>query len=514
MAGRGANLLITRREFAAMHPGREEYDTDMFYVGIANNILKTVNKVLSNDDIDVTRQRHIALTIAGYVEDIVAGNGVFEAFMSLCEKKYGRTLPFYDTDNDPTFDVRSMPSISALRFLIWYALNDLDEGRLINPMNEGIEILASMAGIEIMSKMLDAPDTPMRPVLMPEKDCGTPVIFQVREMCWWLLSCCYLTRCHEDVLEDAQYDLEEWFNDNPLFNDTIADDQMVYGAYSYLPFNVKCGPLALYPYEWLAAIIKGNPEPCEKKFIKDLDGIECRPYQLYKYKRVNTKSATLLTQDGDEIKQTSSSYVGEVFPSNIKKDDSGYMMMLKWGDEWYQLGISVSSLSGEAFDKIYEHLAKKKMEDKLRFTHYIKLTNGKRIGTNESIEDTNKLFGFDKLPTTQDNHLDLEHFADAKNILWYLDDRGDIDLVPDVAHLVKFKGNKLYDKEEATHDGPMILFERSMMSDEARKYIIDNNLIPDAAMISAISPREGHKLLQTNIRFFYDYTLRGDLRLG
>ncbi|MDE6205958.1 MAG: DUF3843 family protein, partial [Duncaniella sp.] len=77
---------------------------------------------------------------------------------------------------------------------------------------------------------------------------------------------------------------------------------------------------------------------------------------------------------------------------------------------------------------------------------------------------------------------------------------------------IKLRGNKFYDKAEATADGISLICNQSMTTPEMRQYMIDNNILADAAMNSVISEAAGRQLFQENIRFFNDYYSRDTLK--
>lgn len=351
-----SNQLITRREFAAMHFGKEEYDSDQFYVKLANGINQLLLANFKGDKyITPFYTRKASLMLAAYVEDIVAGNGVFTAFMLLHKEKFGRLLPFYDLDSAPTFSP-DMPSLSAIKFLLWYVLNDANPDTILNPMNEGIEEFAHFIGLTIMESIKNAPDTPMRPEIKPESECGVPEIFQIRELCLWLVTECYLTKV--DNIEKLSNDTYDFLHDIFKKTGNIEVDQIEYGVYSYLPYNVLVGPLALPAYKWLAAIISVEPEPYEKKILNKLQSFESQSFDFYRYAKIAKKSAQLISVDGKVLKLSADTMPNGEMPNYIKVGDTAFMSLVKYGNSWNLSGLSLMSLDAEVFDQIKSGLEK------------------------------------------------------------------------------------------------------------------------------------------------------------
>ena len=95
---------ITRLEFCATHFNAAQFPTDMFYVGLANRIYPVIQKFFSTQPRFKTEvSKRMAITLACYVEDLVAGSGIWAAFSSLYQKKYGNSFPFYDIREQTSF---------------------------------------------------------------------------------------------------------------------------------------------------------------------------------------------------------------------------------------------------------------------------------------------------------------------------------------------------------------------------------------------------------------------------
>ncbi len=89
------SIRITRLEFSVTHYNGGQFPSDMFYVGLANRIYPTIHKVFSTQPGFTTEVSKLAaITLAAYVEDLVAGSGIWAAFTSLYKKKYGNAFPF------------------------------------------------------------------------------------------------------------------------------------------------------------------------------------------------------------------------------------------------------------------------------------------------------------------------------------------------------------------------------------------------------------------------------------
>ena len=129
---------ITRLEFCATHFNAEQFPSDMFYVGLANRIYPTIQKVFSAQPGFTTEvSKRMSIILACYVEDLVSGSGVWAAFTSLYKKKYGNSFPFYNIREQSSIFLYNdeFPSFHAVLFLLWYVANGVNPETVLNPNN-------------------------------------------------------------------------------------------------------------------------------------------------------------------------------------------------------------------------------------------------------------------------------------------------------------------------------------------------------------------------------------------
>ena len=114
-------------DFTHAHPsGKRAYPTDSYYTRLANSILED----FCNAGIDLEAKtesifRYASITLACYMEDIVADSGQWRAFSDLCRQMFGWPVPVYhDKDEEYYTDE---PSMMAVRFLIWHAATEMDD---------------------------------------------------------------------------------------------------------------------------------------------------------------------------------------------------------------------------------------------------------------------------------------------------------------------------------------------------------------------------------------------------
>lgn len=506
---------ITRLEFAQTHYFNEQYDTDFFYVGIANDILKLLNNRLKDQEIPTyaTRKR-TAITIAAHLEDLISGSHIWDAFLSLYQKMYNRPFPFYDVTEDPTYQLKGIPSMSSLRFLLWYEFNNAEPDIFLNPKNPFIELFASEIGMIITSKEEEIPESYFRPCIRSEKESDLPAIYQIRHLCQWLTSNCYLTRAHDyrSLFEDAQ----EMFN--PIFDSMNQKDpeKLLYSISTYIPFNTKIGPLALYPYEWLAEIIALEPLPSEKKYIKILREFKSQPVDFYQLKKVNKKSALLETVSGHEINLSAETFKDGIIPDFYTAQSTMETSLIYYDKAWGINGIAICPLPAELFGKIKQAYTYNQQYQQSNYDYYFKKL-GKRIGVAKDYQSLVRLIPELENASTPHQHelnIDPSYLKDAKYILYFLNNDGNLTLIPDLGVALKIDDNPYYDPKLARSRGIMLLLNTELADQEFRNYIVEHNLIPEAAINSTESSEAGLRILQENIGFISRLPMRDTLNFS
>ncbi len=497
---------ITGRDFSYFHVGGMQYPSDIFYARLANEIYPIINDAFkSNSALTPDISKRTALNIACYLEDLVAGNGIWAAFTSLHEKKYGRKLPFYDENEIPDIVTPysdDMPSLQAVQFLLWYSINGAKPDIVFNPCNQTIAMLAMTLTLKLTEAFEEAPETPARPAIMPESELGIPVFYQIRNLCLWLCERCYLTRVPdlETLTEDFADFLDQAFG---VFDN--SQSQINYGISSFVPFNALIGPLGITPQEWLAEIVELYHEDEEEEYIPMLRQLRSLPYSFYSYKEVNGDNAVIISKDGEEMLLSAMTMPGEKFAPDIKKGCCSMMSLVYFDGSWVMNSLCLQPLPGKLFKEAQEehNLVKKQNADS--YKSIMKALKNKRIGVCKNYDEYLSFFdGADdcksKIPAK-----DYKALNDVDNLLYFVNDNSEVTLLPNYGDCVKIRGNKYYNKVEAHAMALSLILNHDLGTPDFRRYIIENNLIPDAALSSSISKEAGRRLFQKNIRFLSDY---------
>lgn len=507
-----APYKITRLEFSATHFDAKQFPSDMFYVGLANRIYPVIQKVFSTQPKFPTEvSKRMAIILACYVEDLVAGSGIWAAFTSLYKKKYGNSFPFYNIKEHSSlfpYDDET-PSFHAVLFLLWYVANGVNPEIILNPNNPALRMLALTLLPDLLKAYDDAPETPARPILMPEEVIGIPLFYQIRNLCTWLCDGCYLTRINDK--KKATKDFEDFISH--VFQSVGSEDKDAeeYALESFLPMNALIGPLAIPAHEWLAEIVSLYHEPEEEMYVPILAALRSRPYEYYRYVTVSESELVLKDTNGEMLTLSASTMPGERFAPEIAPGKSALLSLVFLDGVWLMNGFSLQCLPPEIYNDCHKAHCEKVKQRKETYKYLLKAFHKQRIGVCGSYEEYMKLAYGDNAPKANGDSKLLADIQDAGNLLYFLNRDGIVSILPGWATCVKIKDNPYYDEEDASHDGLSLIFDHSLSTPDMREYIIKNKLIPDAALNSAISPESGRKLFQKNIRFFNDYTNRDSM---
>lgn len=510
---RGPKAMITRAEYCDYNMHGAQFDTDPYYVGVANKLLRTLESMVgTGNEFSVRTLKRTALTLTAYVADLVSGLGVWEAFENLCRKKYGYRIPFDDdeaerellTDIDP-----ELPKLAAVRFLLWYCLGQEKCDTLLNPHNTFLNMAAMSITLNLVSAYDKAPDTPSR-MPLNEDYIPAPLFFQIRETCRSLCKNIYLTRVFDldDIIDKADDSLGE------ILRNTGADENAIdYAIQCFYSFNTLIGPVAVKPQEWLHEMLsvelldEDNPEA-----LKLTANLKSLPYKFYKVKSIKSDRAVYEDANHESYKVSALTMPDEKMPGHVKKGDTAYASLVKYDKDWVVNGIGLQGLPSQLYNDVEERVQENNKRQKDSYDIILKYLDGKRLIVCRNYEAYMK-----KFPKLTDNHEiseeqkeQMAELNDVDNLLCFLKSDGLVEMIPDFGSCVKIPYNRYYDPTDT--DGFMLVMDSNMASEELRDYLIYNKLVPGAAMNSMISKEDGHRLFQTYMRFFCDNKKAGTLR--
>lgn len=208
------NSKIYPNEWLQIHPYASLKPSDAYFIELSNRLY---NEIIISELPDRYRKK-LALYIAAYLEDIISGLGLWNAFRKEHRKLYGNHLPFFNEDEY----MDEEPNVSDICFIIWNTWQKaLYPHEYVSPRDQRINEQADVLYNIIYKSYEDAPENDFLDYYFQsfadEKEADRKLD--------WLFGHTYLT---EPSME-------------PYIDRVTPTDR----------FIIPTGPLALFLHEWI-----------------------------------------------------------------------------------------------------------------------------------------------------------------------------------------------------------------------------------------------------------------------
>ncbi|MCM1348810.1 MAG: DUF3843 family protein [Firmicutes bacterium] len=485
-------ILIPILEWKAVHLDSTRYDSDIFYASLARELANGMKIAFGSEN--GVSDKTLALTaidLAAYLQDKVDGLNMWNSFIALYRKEYGREFPFYNVEGEEILN--DEPNLSDIRFLLWRGLNRNSETTIVNPSNPFIAALAERVFETLCDAYEQAPETPeLRELLFTPEVYEDPIL--MRNLCGYIGSKAYLTRIHnvESVLETASGLLDT------LDFSSLSDPQKAYFIEAYISLNLSVGPMNLPPYIWLAQILELSGSKAMKHFAENLRNIKSYTIMPCVIKEVSENSFTVLNPANETMEVSFTN----ILPENRSdaKVGHGFIASLYFYNGYWQInGISTFTEKPIDYTADIENYAEAMRNREATFKHYDKLLNGNRIGTAPDYDSLLKTLGIENIKPSSGQDI-AKNLKSQKNFVYFLNSDGQITILPDAAQLIKLPDNNLYDVAKATALSAQMFLIPSMTA-EMRQYIFTHNLMPDARLAGPTPDEEAKAWFRNNCMF-------------
>lgn len=208
-----AKLYI--KDWLAIHPYTHQSATDKYFIDLSNRLYN----ICPLNDIPSALKKKLCLYSAAYLEDIISGLGLWEAFTTRHKELYGTTLPFYPLSPE---NLNEEIKEEDLRFILWNTLAKApDKHPYLNPLAPAIKDTARLFFQVLDEEYETAPANEALSGYFHHFEDQAEADGKLK----WLFGHTYLTE--------------------PSVQEYIAqvtkEDQYI----------VPCGPLALFLHEWI-----------------------------------------------------------------------------------------------------------------------------------------------------------------------------------------------------------------------------------------------------------------------
>lgn len=468
-----SKILVTTRDWVAVHPKDLHCAADPLYAQLSSRLANFLYGIVGDSD-TVTKDdfKIIGIDLAAYLEDKINGINLWNSFISLYREKYGREYPFFDVKSEDL--IPDEPNLPDIRFLLWRGFSVSDPDSILNPLMEALQPVVEGVYDMLMEEFESIPESPeLVEALYSPEIYDDPIKF--RQLCCWIANNAYLT-CIADPEESLMSVYETYYG---FFEDSYPESVLFYGMQSYYSFNTKCGPLALPTTKWLGRMLEMSDVTTLRATGDKIGAIRTLSLLPYEVVSVGADSCLLRSLSGSEMK-LSFMMLREDSIKDIKSGQVLITSLFDYEGSWQVNGLMSISDKKETIKAGIKEYTEKKDNQHRAYKYLTERNGGKRIGVAKDWTELSVRLEMDKAYTSEDEY--HEEVKKSKNILYFIDSDGSMSVVPELGAAVALPDNKYYDKEFAEENGS-VLITGNMASDELRKYLIENRLIPDACLV-------------------------------
>lgn len=478
-------MVIRKEEWTFTHPKHIVCGSDDYYAYLANVISISLISVNLPKDSPSGLMYEIAMSATAYLEDLVSGFGVWNAFRNLYRKKYGKWLPFYDCEHDDY--LLDNVNIEDVKYIVWQCFcrcGQVDK-IIYSPYSDGVERIASIIYDILEIRYEDAPEsTRVRDFIRRVVKKGD--FFEVRILAEWLLSDNKLISSPNMaafIIDEAE-DLQE------------AEENFTFDIASYFVRSVKAwseniGPLGCSASVYLAEMCR---EAGFDALAAKLDNIECINVAMFRVKEVGSKVVVLEDASGQSYEVEKNSFAKSMKFNDIK---GCLTSIVKFGGLWRQNGMATGLVADPFEKKDLEMIYHKNDKTRKCVEEAVERNGGKRIFYCRDMEELESILGISH-NGVRDADADIDNY-----VVMLSEDKGMV-VLRNYAQVFKDKNNPFYNKKEAKEDVLGLIADGVVPEDIAR-IIVENKLLPDAEMNARQGKRFGKAIMQDNLLFLIGF---------
>lgn len=479
--------LINLTYWRQGHPLPVESASDFYYVNLARHLYNTICATEMGRQSTKVWVAEAAMNVAYYLEDVVSGLGFWRVFVEKHKSLYGKYLPFYTiNEGDYYTDEINLPD---LYFLLWMLVQNNKREILVNPENPYLMDLASELYRQLDKEFEKAP---INDGLLDNLKC--PDMYQTFDKLalvgMKMMSNTYLFRPFTAMTErTAVHEVERLL---------VPGSQLSLREYTIRFIQVFCkntGPLALKGTEWLSALLKcwGLTEESQR-----VEQLKIMPLAYYRLAASDEQQLTLETYDGEQFVMSR-----DIFQPVVEQlttmNKVCLATLVHFGEKWVTAGV-VSWYADASLFEQYKSMQTERHRVNEDVYHKVLEANGHPV---VYFEDWSAFIEWAK------QHLDVEEdfkptreMTSGKCLALFADPTEGMTLVPNEARFIcDPEHNPHYNAAQARRGSLALLITPGNVSTRMLHYLLDNNMLPDAALLSVKDVARGKCLVQENMDF-------------
>lgn len=479
-------FFVSQEEIKNRHPEEVPYSTDVDYAKFAS-VLRTHIEEAGISDLTEEDKLNLALNLAMYQEDVISEAGIWRAFTDQMYARYGKYVPFYPMDEDY---LRDEPNFQDVAFIIWYTLirHRGNHRQITNPETPALMKMAATLYDVLLEWFDKLPVNEDLRVFFEHANFADELEEQRGVLLWFVMDC-YLT---------YDKDYNTWLDDKVDIHLEVFQGRLKHAenvAQRELVFEYRVGPLALYPKEWLAAILRANHN--EKCAVR-VESQEYKSADFFHIEDSKSDSDDITCEGVDGIEFTMSKNQFDTVP--LYDHNVTYASFVKYDGVWYTNGGGISYNVGREKWKMlksdYEKNTKTKTDDGKNMVALIKKSGGSPFFFFETRQDVME-FMIRKLKYTKERASTYLSDADIYGhcVVCLLPESSDVLATDKLCTCLCDERNPYYDSEQAAKDG----FDKALnLPSSLLRYAMEHNMMPDVGMNSVYGAERGQTLFREN----------------
>lgn len=478
-------------EWLAIKPYNNPDSVDLYYVGLANKVMRFLEKSeLADYFKDELFIRKASLYLVSWFEDICSNLGMWALINKECLVRYGSKLPFYDVAKYYEGEVNPQD----LSLLLWHFMQVYNEkNTLLNPENPWLLKTALELTNLFDEEYESAPENERLHAFIHNDFIGDNW-WECRKLMEWFHMSSYVFLGAPEAVAEAIADSE--YKGMPL-------SKRMYMAVTEHMFNYKHNLLSLNVQQWLGKITENAV----------FDKIERSKPSMFMYKGQGSTTFRLYDMvEGKEYGVDMDSFAeGESSIRNYVEDKTlVYTTLVKFNGKYFISGM-MTELRGvgnaKINDAIEEMRIQRALESQQKDNYPVFLAaSGGEPAVILRDRDAVKKFFVEKLKFTNADEFDMPPIvSNAKCYAIYGDPINGLCISPNNGQCLAIPGNKFYKKDAAKKDGISFYVNNGTVPYRVACMLHDKGLIPDAAINSLKGYEYGRDFLHRNGDFFLDY---------
>jgi len=318
---------IYLKQWLEIKPYDNQTSTDIFYLKLCNEVKQSIiskkqvfffQKYLGNDETD-----QLCCFLTSYFEDLISGTNLWNSFIRIHKRMYGKQLPFYDTNEYYKQEI----NLADICFLIWYFLNTIQQDKFILPNNDFLLETAT----DVMDVFEDeweyAPENRLLKAFYSIDETDTD-FYKARKLIDNILFKSYLfyPDSQRELLDNESKIFEKNKNNKNLLSFLNENrDNMIFNTYTRL--------LGLKGQEWVAEIL-GDEHNLSKDYLK----ISKKITGYFFYKGQDQENV-FIEHIASEKKFNITKKSFDHYAMLIEIDTIIFMGIVEWRNEWWFSGV-------------------------------------------------------------------------------------------------------------------------------------------------------------------------------